>query len=95
MSLEANDDVVAGMEQAEADANLQYAMSLLHPFLVKLIQANPTTARKMAKKVGSGKPDFSQALRAIIAVLPWAEVGVSVQRCQIIRFTRSPTRITR
>ena len=26
--------VIAGIEQAEADANLQYGISLLHPYLV-------------------------------------------------------------
>ena len=61
MSLEEN-RVLAGMEQAEADANLQYGISLLHPSLVKLIQSNPITK----KKLGNKKKDFSQSLQAII-----------------------------
>jgi len=52
----------SGMEQADADANIQKAISLLHPFLVKLILSNPVTAKKMGKK----KKDFSQCLRAIM-----------------------------
>ncbi len=54
--------VIPGMERAEADANLQYAISLLHPFLVKLILSNPITRKKMGNK----KADFSQSLQAIV-----------------------------
>jgi len=54
--------VIAGMEQAEADANLQYGISLLHPYLVKLILSNSITKRKLGDK----KTDFSQSLQAII-----------------------------
>jgi len=61
MSLEEKKKV-AGMEQAKADANIQYGISLLHPSLVKLIHSNPITAKKMGKR----KPDFSQSLQAII-----------------------------
>jgi len=61
MSLE-GDRMVAGMEQAEADANIQYAISLLRPFLVKLLLSNPITK----KKLGNHKKDFSQSLQAII-----------------------------
>jgi len=53
---------IAGMEQAEADSNLQYAISLLHPFLVKLILSNPITKKKLENQ----KKDFSQSLQAII-----------------------------
>jgi len=53
---------VAGMEQADADANLQKAISLIHPFLANLILSNPITAKKMRNK----KPDFGQSLQAII-----------------------------
>jgi len=61
MSSEEN-GVIGGMEQAKADANLQFAMSLLNPFLVKLILSNPI----MKKKLGDKKTDFSQSLQAII-----------------------------
>jgi len=61
MSLEES-GIVAGMEQAEADANIQYAISLLHPFLVKLLLSKPITKKKMGNK----KTDFSQSLQAII-----------------------------
>jgi len=61
MSSEEN-GLIAGIGQAKADANLQYGISLLHPFLVKLILSNPITR----KKLGDKKPDFSQSLQAII-----------------------------
>jgi len=53
--------VIARMEQAEADANIQKSISLLHPFLVQLILSNPVTSKK-----GKKKKDFSQSLQAII-----------------------------
>jgi len=61
MSLE-GDRMFAGMEQAEVDANIQFAISLLHPHLVKLLLSNPITK----KKLGNQKKDFSQSLQAII-----------------------------
>ena len=50
------------MEQADADANLQKAISRIHPFLVNLILSNPITK----KKLGNKRKDFSQSLQAII-----------------------------
>lgn len=56
-------EVVSGMEQAEADANLQKAISLLSPFLIDFIHSNSLSSKKNKQKK---KLDFSQSLHAII-----------------------------
>ena len=58
-----NNGVVPSIEQSDADANIQKAISLLHPVLVKLIQSNPITSNKMGNN--NKKPDFSQCIQAI------------------------------
>jgi len=59
MPLKESGGEIAGMEQAEADANLQYGISLVYPSLVNLVQSNPITAKTMGDK----KTDFSQSLK--------------------------------
>ena len=61
LSSEENEATVE-MEQADADARIQYAISLLNPFLMKFILSNPVMSKTKRNKM----TDFSQSLQAII-----------------------------